>query len=211
MDSAGDAVAAWTSYGQDGSGAGVYAQRYVETGHPPTVAGVVVNGGAAQRSRVTQINVTFSTPVNLAAGAFTLTRVGRPNGQAGDNAAVVANFTTQLVNGQTVATLTFSGTNTTAGSLDDGNWTLTVDHTKVTAVSGGATMAADYTQTGIKRLFGDVNGDGFVNITDLGAFRAAIGSQAGDGAYDPALDYDGNGFINIADLGAFRDRIGSSI
>ena len=78
----------------------------------PAVASVTVNGGAAQRSRVTAIAVTFNTRVNLAASAFTLTRVGLPNGVAGDNATVVADFTTRVVNGLTVATLTFGGGNT---------------------------------------------------------------------------------------------------
>jgi FG-GAP-like repeat/Dockerin type I domain len=196
----------------DGNGSpGLLLNTTTGQGTAPSVSTVAINNGAPQRSRVTEIKVTFSTQVNIATGAFTLKRVGLPNGVAGDNATVVAGFTTQVVGGVTVATLTFSGANTTGGSLDDGNWTLTVDRTKVTAVTGGAAMAADYTQAGIKRLFGDVNGDGFVNITDLGAFRAAIGSQAGDAAYNAALDVNGDGFINIADLGAFRDRIGSSI
>src|SRR5207248_2887840 len=99
----------------------------------PQVTGVVVNNGDAQRSRVTTLTVTFDTLVSLAAGAFTLTRVGLPNGAPGDNATVgTITVTTQTVNGVTVATLTFGGANTTAGSLDDGNWTLTIDHTKVT-------------------------------------------------------------------------------
>jgi hypothetical protein len=160
---------------------------------------------------VTEIQVTFSAQVTVAAGAFTLTRAGLSNGQPGDNATVVAGFTTQVVNGVTVATLSFSGANTTGGSLDDGSWTLTVDHTKVTAVAGGAAMDADYTQTNIKRLFGDVNGDGVVNNPDLVAFIAAFGASRGDPAYNPALDADGDGVINNPDLVAFIARFGSSV
>src|SRR5262249_59626735 len=102
----------------------------------PSVAGVAVNNGAAQRSMVSTVTVTFNTTVTLAAGAFSLKRVGLPNGGAGDN-AVIGTITvgTQTVGGVTVATLTFSGANVTAGSLNDGNWTLTVDHTKIQSTS----------------------------------------------------------------------------
>jgi hypothetical protein len=36
MDAAGDAVVTWTSYGQDGDGAGVYAQRFMQNTAPTT-------------------------------------------------------------------------------------------------------------------------------------------------------------------------------
>ena len=52
---------------------------------PAMVSGVTVNGGAAQRSMVTSLAVTFSTAVSLPAtpaSAFTLTRVG--DGASGD-------------------------------------------------------------------------------------------------------------------------------
>ena len=175
----------------------------------PTVSTAVINGGAAQRSRVTSIDVSFNTIVTLGAGAFTLTRVGLPNMMPGDNATVTIGVTTQSVGGHTVATLTFSGVNTTSGSLNDGNWTLTVDHTKVAAK--GTAMAADFTQTNIKRLFGDINGDGFVNTPDLVAFRSAIGTMVGDPSYSAAFDINGDGFINTPDLVAFRTNIGSNV
>ena len=44
--------------------------------------------------------------------------------------------------GVTIATLTFNGIDTFAGSLIDGRYALTVDHTKVTA--NGTAMAADF-------------------------------------------------------------------
>ncbi len=91
----------------------------------PTVSSVVVNNGAAQRSLVTTLTVTFDSVVTILPGAFTLPRVGLPDGGAGAGATVGAiAVDAQTVNGATVATLTFSGANVTAGSLDDGNWTL---------------------------------------------------------------------------------------
>jgi hypothetical protein len=180
--------------------------------NPTTVSGVTVNAGAAQRSMVTTLAVTFSTAVTLLPGAFSLKRVGLPGGAAGDNAAVgTIIVSTQTVNGVTVATLTFGGANTTAGSLDDGNWTLTIDHTKVQSASGAAPMAADFTQVNIKRLYGDVNGDGAVNGLDLALFRSAFGTAAGDANYLAYLDYNGDGVINGLDLAQFRTRFGLTI
>lgn len=178
----------------------------------PIVTGVTINHGDAQRSMVWDIEVTFSIQVTLAAGAFTLTRVGLPNGVPGDNAAVGAiSVSTQVVNGQTVATLTFGGANTTAGSLDDGNWTLTIDHTKVTATYGGTPMAADYTQTSIKRLFGDIDGDADVDLLDLNAFSGALFSVAGDPNYVRAFDYEGDGDIDLLDLNQFQSRLFATV
>ena len=178
----------------------------------PAVTGVQVNGGAAQRSRLTTIAVTFNTRVTVGPGAFILTRVGLPNGVAGDNATVgTLSVATQVVNWQTVATLTFAGMNTNGGSLDDGNWTLTVVGTQVTAIADGTAMAADYTQANVNRLFGDSNGDGVINEADMSAFAPAIGSVAGGPTYAAAFDYTGDGFINGLDLIQFRSRIGDSL
>ena len=174
----------------------------------PAVSTVANSNGALQRSIVKDIEVTFSTQVTIAAGAFTLTRVGLPNGAPGDNATVVAGFTTQVVNGGTVATLTFSGANTDFGSLQDGTWTLTVDHTKVTATSGGAAMAADFTQTGIKRLFGDSDGNGTVDALDLLRLRTSFGKTSADPGYLAYFDFDGSGTVDALDLLRFRQRFG---
>ena len=178
----------------------------------PAVTGVQVNGEAAQRSMLTTIAVTFNTRVIVGPGAFILTRVGLPNGVDGDNATVgTISVATQVVNWQTVATLTFAGMNTTGGSLDDGNWTLTVVGTQVTAIADGTAMAADDAQANVKRLFGDSNGDGIINQADMSAFAPAIGSAVGNPTYLAAIDYNDDGFINGLDLIQFRNHIGDSI
>jgi glucose/arabinose dehydrogenase len=181
-------------------------------GTAPTVAGVAVNAGAAQRSRVTTLAVTFDQTVTLAPGAFTLTRVGLPNGGAGDNATVgTITVSTQTINGATVATLTFAGANTTAGSLNDGNWTLTVDHTKVQSAVGAVGMVANFTQANIKRLYGDVNGDGKVDNADYFQLRSTFGLSTGQAGFLAAFDADGNGVIDNADYFQFRARFGATI
>ena len=44
MDSSGDFVIAWDSYGQDGSGYGIYAQRYVSEIYAHAIARVATMG-----------------------------------------------------------------------------------------------------------------------------------------------------------------------
>ena len=78
-------------------------------------------------------------------------------------------------------------------------------------VSPPDTSPATPGQLNLFRLFGDVNGDGYVNGADLIAFRPGIGTAAGDPGYLAALDVNGDGFINGLDLIQFRNRIGSSV
>src|SRR5439155_23350339 len=97
---------------------------------PPRVAAVAINGGAATRSVVTSLAVTFDAAATFAgpvAAAFALTRVG-------DGAAVAFAATPAVVNGVTVVTLSgFTEAATQSGSLADGRYTLTVLANRVTA------------------------------------------------------------------------------
>ena len=61
------------------------------------------------------------------------------------------------------------------------------------------------------RLFGDINGDGFVNGVDLIVFRPTIGTATGDPNFIAAFDANDDGFINGLDLIQFRTRIGSNV
>ena len=86
MDSDGDAVVAWTSSGQDGSGSGIYAQRYIESNPDtaaPVIGGVFVSGEpvppyALLNAPLQQIMVTFSENVASAnvPSSWVLTRDG---------------------------------------------------------------------------------------------------------------------------------------
>src|SRR5262249_40293307 len=135
----------------------------------PRVAAVGVNAGAAQRSMVTSVQVTFSTVVTVGPGAFTLTYLGGPSGVIG---STVGGFTvsTATIGGVTVATLTgFTGTDTSSGSLIDGRYALKVTGSAITA--NGLPMAADFVfadsgstaGSQLFRFYGDINGDRFVN------------------------------------------------
>src|SRR5439155_6396583 len=149
------------------------------------------NGGSAQRSMVTSLGVTFSTAVSLPtniASAFTLTRIG-------GGAVTIGNATAATVSGATVVTLSgFSGAEASAGgSLNDGRYTLTALAAQITAngqqldgngdgVTGDNFTFADSglaTGSQLFRLYGDVNGDRFVNGADFALFRTAFGSGQG--------------------------------
>jgi autotransporter-associated beta strand protein len=164
------------------------------------VQSVTIDNGTAQRSMVRSLTVTFSGSVNFAgaaANAFQLARTG------GGNVTLAVDLSGSTVT-QTIARLTFSGSLTEgANSLVDGDYTLTV----VSGQINGGLPGGDQV-TALHRLFGDVNGDKTVNITDLTAFRNSFGATTSDANYQPFLDLNGDGVINLTDLTQFRNRFG---
>jgi len=207
------AIIAWGSVGQDGSSFGIFGQRFVTRGLE--IAAIQVNGGSAQRSRVTSLSTTFNTVVSFTgptAAAFRLTRQG-----GGDVGGFTA--TSQTVGGATVVTLNgFTGAQTESGSLADGVYTLTVFANQVTDAfgqfldgNGDGTPGDNYVSptTGpnrIHRLFGDSDGDGDADGLDFAALRLAfaVGNTL-------AFDADGDGQLTAADVAAFRERFGSVV
>ncbi|HVK11128.1 MAG TPA: tandem-95 repeat protein [Gemmataceae bacterium] len=170
---------------------------------PDLVGTVQVNDGAAQRSKVTDLTLTFDAELDAALlnqpGAFTLTRTDGATVGTITAAATVAG-------GQTTIVLSFSGANTEFGSLTDGRWTLSVNRNFIRS-TGGLNLAADQTAA-LHRLYGDVNGDAAVNGFDYSRFRAAYGSTAGSVAYRADLDFNADGAINGFDYSRFRTRYG---
>jgi probable HAF family extracellular repeat protein len=176
-----------------------------------SVQSSTVNAGQTntmQRSLVTNVTVTFDRVVSFtgpAANAFQLTRTGpgTPTGNVGLTVDLTGSTPTQ-----TIAKLTFSGPLTegspTNPSLIDGDYTLTVFSAGIT---GGLT-GGDQSST-LFRLFGDINGDGAVNNTDLALFRSAFGTVNGNASYVDFLDFNGDGAINNTDLAQFRSRFGT--
>jgi hypothetical protein len=55
---------------------------------------------------------------------------------------------------------------------------------------------------------GDMNGDGFRNVTDFTVFAAAYGSRIGDANYDRGADLNGDGFVNVTDFTQFATVFG---
>lgn len=50
---------------------------------------------------------------------------------------------------------------------------------------------------------GDLDADGYRNVTDFTAFAGAYSSQRSDPNYNPAADLDGDGYVNVTDFTVF--------
>jgi methionine-rich copper-binding protein CopC len=165
----------------------------------PTVVGIQVNDGSAQRSMVKSLTVTFSEPVELGA-AFVL--------EMADGSAVAD--TALVVSGSgNVYTIRFKGTAVLGSSLADGAYRLRVIPSGVHDPSGNA-LPSEFAFT-FKRLFGDYDGNGSVNAADYYYFKAAFGKSKGDSGYVDCMDFDGNGVVNAADYYYFKRNFGKSI
>jgi subtilisin-like proprotein convertase family protein len=119
-DAGGDLVVVWQSQYQDGSGMGVYAQRYATrdtTG--PVVTGVSINGGIREAgvqlpAPVTQASVGFSELLSTSGGADGADSVTNPanwrltrNGLGGSISIDAVSFISDASGGQYLATVTF--------------------------------------------------------------------------------------------------------
>jgi titin len=162
------------------------------------VENVVINDGSAQRSMVTSITVTFNTVVTLDAGAIEVVNEG------GNVEGVIV--TTSVVNGKTVAMLTFTGDDVIGGSLADGHYNL-ITHAEKVHDNLGQTLDKDRTDT-FFRLFGDSDGKGFVDNLDLFRFRSTYGKRRGEPGYLWYFDYYGAGIVDDNALEQFYLRYG---
>ena len=182
----------------DGTALGTILNDDHEADPAPTVASIVVDDGTAQRSMVRSLTVTFSEEVSLLPGAFDL----RLNG----GSAVAVSVATHVEAGRTVAVLTFSGPGVVAGSLADGNYTLTILADKVADAAGqhldgnGDGAANDAAIFELYRFFGDLDGDRDVDAADY----AKLYSLRGVAGYLSALDVDGDGDVDADDTRAFQ-------
>jgi len=173
------------------------------------VENVVINRGDAQRSRVDEITITFSEIVNVDSNSFMLENLDL-------GVCFAPEVATEVVDGKTVATLTFSGSGIIGGSLADGNYRLTTFDT-ITDGFGNQLdgnengSAGDNATDEFFRLYGDATGDGNVNVVDLLQFRNAFNSADGASNYNEALDFSGDGRINVLDLLQFRSRFNTSV
>ncbi len=183
---------------------------------PPTIANVVINqniptlySGAGQptagvqRSMVEDIVYTFSEPVNIASPAVD------PNVFT---VAVASGWT-----GTAPATLEWSavaGTDDTQWEVDfggasiaNGAYAITVNHpASITAASDGQALSLTADGVGgatqsFYRLFGDINGDEFVNASDNLQFKQALTT------YNAAFDFNQDGFVNAADNIQFKNDL----
>lgn len=171
---------------------------------PARVAGVAVNDGSAQRSMVNSLTVTFDGPVTLAPGAFEMA--------GADGSAVELTVAASVMDGRTVAVLTFAGPDIVGGSLADGSYTLTVRAEGVhdrwgRELDGDVDGAAGGDRVdNVFRLFGDSDGDRDVDWLDRDLFRSAFGKSIDDADYLWYFDFDGD--VDGLENGLFNRRFG---
>jgi hypothetical protein len=154
-----------------------------------------INDGSAQRSMINSLTVTFPGPVTVGPGAFTLVN---SKGTSIGLRTIVLN-----INGQTVVLVQFTGPGIIGGSLADGSYTFTINSSLITLPGGGAYNGGVNQTFQFFRKFGDINGDGKVNATDLAAFQAAMRSKEGTPYYVWYFDYDQNCQIDAMDYRYF--------
>jgi hypothetical protein len=170
------------------------------------VESVVFNDGAAQRSMINSLTITFIGAATLDPGAIELRQQ--------DGTLVDAQLVISLVGGKTVAVLTFVGTEFVGGSLVDGGYTLTVRADRVHDRWGreldgdGNGSAGGDRVDGFFRLFGDSDGDGDADGQDRDLFRSAFSTSVGDAGYLWYFDFDGDGDVDGHDNGEFNRRFG---
>jgi extracellular elastinolytic metalloproteinase len=189
----------------------VVSARTVVNVPPPRVASVIIGTGTAQRSRLNRVVVNFDQVVGLPtnpADAFQLVRQG-DNAVVGLAAVVSNSPTTSVTITATSGPLDFS-------SLADGRYTLTVNAAQVSSGGGGLDGNGDGTggdnyvlvgnpTNGLFRLYGDVDGDGQVSVSDFLAFRLAFLGP------NEALDFDDSSAVFSPDFIQFRLRFLQSI
>jgi VCBS repeat-containing protein len=178
----------------------------------PTIVGVqfgpLVIDYPNQRSRIDRIVVRFTEDLSVhPASAFTLIR----------NGTQVVPVTVTWSADFSQATLTFSGPGVVGGSLADGRYQLLIDGEQLAGTGGqpidadgdhqpGGVFSADF-----HRLFGDADGDGDTDFSDLAQFRLVLGGPSVSPfiAYNPVFDSDGDGDVDFTDLAQFRLRLGT--
>lgn len=93
-------------------------------------------------------------------------------------------------------------------SPDDNGLRASGDPDATLVASDHAPVVLNFTLPGTERIPGDVNGDGRVDLVDLGLLLAAFGTSLGQPGYLPEADFNGDGVIDLADLGVLLANFG---
>jgi hypothetical protein len=167
------------------------------------VSSIAVNDGAAQRSRVTSLTVTFDHAItNLPASAVSVA-LRTPGGPVPIGATIVV--TQADVDGK-VWTITFTGAGLEAGSLADGVYDVSIDQTQV--ADSFAQVGTGTSSVMFHRLFGDSDGDRDTDALDLNAIRAITNKPASFLWY---FDNDNDGDVDANDFAAGRLRVNKKL
>ena len=173
---------------------------------------LVFDSGSGQMSSIREISVSFPELVTIASDAFSFTHRG-----SGNN--VGYNMSQSDASGQTVVTFSFAGAGVTHGSLDDGNYQMSIDGGKVQSNASGAFLDGDSDGTGggtltfgdqesdgFFRLFGDSDGDRDVDNVDLARFLNTYRESSESSDYNESMDFDLDGDVDNVDLANYLQR-----
>jgi VCBS repeat-containing protein len=183
------------------------------TGGLPVVESVVIEDDSAQRAMVTMLTITFNTVVEIAGDftdVFLLEDKNSGTPITGWTLTDASSATKTVLEMQFPAANGFAG-----GSLDDGNYLLTILAEGVTAAGqtldgdGDGEAGGDHrfgAEDEFFRWFGDSNGDRYVDGFDLGVFRGTYGKTSDEPGYLWYFDYDADGDVDQDDYAAFVAR-----
>jgi len=159
-----------------------------------------INDGAAQRSMVKKLTLSFGEKVVLDTGAVTIKK---------SDGSDVPDTTLLLTNpsgDQKNYVLSFSGIGVVGGSLADGIYDLSVAAAGVHDLAGNA-LSGSFSQR-FHRLYGDYDGNKTVNNGDYFWFKQTFNKSVGETGFLDLCDYDANGTVNNGDYFQFKKRFG---
>ncbi len=203
MDAAGDFVVTWSSSGQDGSGWGVYAQRYDESTDlaGPIVAQVFDGGrqiaaGDQLVSVVPALTVVFSEDLDVTGGAGGANSVtNSANWVLTRNGVDVSNTISGITFGLNPTTNKYEAVLTFSTALDDGSFALTAKQS-IQDLSGNAldgdfsgAPGGDFTQSFLIATIVPAGDETQVNTTTADIQLTNSSGQGGSTAMDAAGNY----------------------
>ena len=188
---------------------------------PLQITAIQVNGGAAQRSNVQTLSITFNNDTNIASliSGNTIQNVVRVFTAGGVQVTLPASRYQYNAGTRTLTIdLTVDGFGGSGASmLADGRYQLRITAASITTNGNSPhnqLQDTDGTVDGthrfnFHRLAGDSDGDGDVDTADFQRFRAAMFTTTPTNL--AAFDFDGDGDIDMADYNRVRANLGRRI
>jgi autotransporter-associated beta strand protein len=173
-----------------------------------------------QKSLNRYVQMTFDSFVYIPAGSITLQKVSGPGGPGAVTVTALSAYYDVAASKYRVV-FGYSGSSAvidpgSAGSLADGNYTLTVTNGVQSGGPGGNPVTGAPVTSMFWRHFGDIvtgtttptapNGDRWVNDADLSGMRSALRSRVGMANYRADLDFNNDGIIDSTDYNQFLVR-----
>ena len=177
----------------------------------PTVASIELSDGMPQRSRVHHLEVQFDSLVSFAEAdpTFSVTLSHVEDG--------IVNLVVDDIDeseGVTHVRFSFEGPLTRAGNaLVDGEYQLKLNglgYFDSSSRLAGTDFEAGGASSSLFALFGDSDGNRFVNVFDVLRFRNTWLLSESDAGYADEFDFNDDGMINIFDLLPFRNNYGTT-